>query len=140
MPLKKDVEVAVTQMVDAVNRTDMAAASTWFADGAVIVEDIPPYRWDGPDAVSNWLKVVAGSAKRRGVGAVSMKLGGATRIDVEGDRAYALFPGLLTFRTAGGNFLAEGLLTFTLIVGDDRWLIDTLAWSGPNPKLAECPS
>ena len=134
MSAKDDVTTAVTGMVAAVNRIDMPAARAWFTDNAVIVEDIAPYRWEGPNAVEGWLAAMAGSAQRLGVDAISMTLGDPVRIDVEGDSAYALFAGSLTMRTAVDHYLAEGLLTLTLSTCGDRWLIDTLAWSGPNPR------
>jgi len=137
MSVEDAVKIAVTEMVEALNRADMAVARTCFANGAVIVEDIAPFRWAGPDGVSNWLEVVAGVAERRGVDARSMTLGSPTRTEVEGENAYILFPGCLTIRTGGGALSTEGLLTFTLTAGEDRWLINTLAWSVPNPKLGE---
>jgi len=131
------VSAAVAVMVDSVNRGEMPAACAAFAEGAVIVEDIHPYRWEGPGAVESWLTTMAANAQQLGVTAISMDLGPATRVDARSGRAYAFFPAILALGLESGSLVANGQLTFTLIQNDGAWLIQTLVWTGPEPSLRE---
>jgi len=130
------VATAVRAMVEAVNRGDMAAAVTAFADNATIVEDVAPFRWQGPSAASDWLTAMAANAKRLGVEAIDMRLGEPMRIVVDRDGAYAVFPGRLTLTTGQERLAANGGLTFTLRREEETWRIDSLTWSGPEPAPA----
>jgi ketosteroid isomerase-like protein len=136
MPGSEPVAAAVRAMVEAVNRGDMDAALAAFADNATIVEDIAPFRWQGPSAASDWLKAMAANAKRLGVEAIDLRLGAPMRIAVEGDGAYAVFPGRLTLTSGQMQLVADGGLTFTLRRSGDTWRIDCLTWSGSEPAPA----
>ncbi|HEX6376260.1 MAG TPA: hypothetical protein VFZ91_11130 [Allosphingosinicella sp.] len=124
--------MAVSAMVDAVNRGDFAAALAAFTETPVIVEDIAPFRWQGAGAPSAWLAAMGANAARLEARSIKMTLGQATRIDVEAGSAYALFPGGLSLATAKGDLVSKGILTLTLNEEDGLWLIDTLVWSGPE--------
>jgi ketosteroid isomerase-like protein len=130
---KHAIVLAVTDMVDAVNRGDFASAIAAFSDAPAIVEDVAPFRWKGAGSVSAWLSAMGANAARLDVQAVVMELGQPTRIELDGEAAYALFPGRLKLAKDGGDLVADGTLTFTLERAGGRWLVDTLAWSGPEP-------
>ena len=65
-----------------------------------------------------------------------MALSRPTRIEVNGAAAYAVFPGSLALMAPDGDLVSHGTLTFTLHGGSDRWLIETLVWSGAEPAPA----
>ena len=129
---RSDPAGAVTALVDAVNRGDFDAAIGAFSDGAVIVEDLAPYRWTGRSAPSSWLAAMGENAGKLGISSVVMEAGQPSRTEIEGDRAYLIVPGLLRYVTAGGQLRADGTITFTLVNRSGTWLIDTLVWSGPR--------
>ena len=135
--MSSDIAVitAVTEMVEAVNRGDMGAAIAAFSESPLIIEDIPPFRWDGADAVSGWLSAMGANAARLKISAIAMSIGEPSRIEVEEGRAYALFPGRLSMTGGGADMTADGLLTFTLRA-EDCWVIDSLIWSGAQPAPA----
>jgi hypothetical protein len=133
MSRQEAIALAVSAMVDAVNRGDFAAALAAFAEAPVIVEDIAPFRWQGPGSASAWLAAIGANAARLEARSIEMTLGEATRIDEDSGAAYALFPGRLSLATAKGDLFSEGSLTLTLTEEDGRWLIATLVWSGPEP-------
>jgi ketosteroid isomerase-like protein len=126
---------AITDMVDSINRGDFAAAIAAFSDAPAIVEDIAPFRWKGAGAPSAWLSAMGANAARLDVRAVIMELGQPTRVEIDADAAYALFPGRLKLAKDGGDLIADGILTFALERAGERWLIDGLVWSGPEPAL-----
>lgn len=129
------VSDAIGKMVDAVNNGDFGEVIATFGAEATIIEDIAPFRWQGPDAPSSWLTAMGENAARLDARAIVMKLGRPVWIDVVGPAAYAVFPGALSLATASGKLLSNGTLTFTLERSDERWLIETLVWSGPEPAL-----
>ena len=133
MPRSEPIAAAVRAMVEAVNRGDMRAALAAFTECATIVEDIPPFRWQGPGAAAGWLTAMAANAARLGVDAIDLRLGEPMRIALEGEDAYALFPGILTLARGQAPLAANGQLTFTLRREGEDWRIDTLVWSGPEP-------
>ena len=42
------IAAAVTEMVDAINRSDFVTATAAFSDAPIIIEDIAPFCWHGP--------------------------------------------------------------------------------------------
>jgi ketosteroid isomerase-like protein len=129
------VMATITRMTDAVNRGAMPTAFAAFTASPWITEDGPPYVWRGPGAPKAWIESMGANAQANGISGVDMKLSPASRIEVTGDRAYALVPGRLTYTLKDGNSAhADGLLTFTLQRTGPDWRIETLIWSGPVAK------
>jgi len=127
------ITAALHKMVVAVNEGDLQAVLAAFADSAVIIEDIPPYRWDGPGAVMAWLQAMGANAQRLGVTRITMELIASIRTEVDGSRAYSIQAGQLSLGAGGSELTADGQLTFTLVEQNDVWLIDSLVWSGSRP-------
>jgi hypothetical protein len=130
------VIAAVSSMVDAVNQGAFDKAVAAFSPSPTIVEDIAPYCWQGPGAASAWLAAMGSNAAALGVTAITMDLGPPDRIDVNQSAAYGVFPGSLRLSGASDELCAIGVLTLTLNKSNERWLIETLAWSGPPPAAA----
>jgi hypothetical protein len=128
------VTEAITAMVDAVNRGEFGRAAAAFTAEPIIVEDIAPFRWHGPNAPSAWLAAMGDNASRLGVQSIVMDLGSAVNIVTSDNAAYAAFPGHLILVRKDGELRSSGILTFVLAQRDNSWLIDTLVWSGPEPS------
>ena len=124
---------AVRSLVEAVNRGDMARVPAMFGPSPVIIEDIAPFRWDGPDAPGKWLKAMGVNAAATGMASIDMELGSPIQLASDADKAYIAIPGHLLMEGDGNRLEADGLLAFTLSLVDEEWLIDTLVWSGPAP-------
>jgi ketosteroid isomerase-like protein len=125
----------ITRMTDAVNRGDAPTAFAAFTPGPTIVEDLAPYRWQGPGTPQAWLEGMAANAQAHGFTAINMKLAAPTRIEVTGDRAYAIVPGVLSYTLKDGHSEhADGLITALLQRFAADWKIDTLIWSGPAAR------
>ena len=130
---KNAVVTAVLGLVNAVNGADFDTAVSAFTDAPIIIEDIAPYIWRGSDAPSDWLSAMGANAARLNVQSVLMTLEQPTRVEVVDGAAYAVFPGRLSLVAPEANLVADGTLTFILKSTGDRWLIDSLVWSGPEP-------
>ena len=129
------VMATVSRMTDAVNRGDMPIAFAAFTASPTIVEDIAPYRWQGPGTPQAWIAGMGANAEAHGITTINMRLAPAMRIDVTGDRAYVIVSGLLSFKLKDGHSEhANGLLTVLLQRTGGDWKIDTLVWSGPQAK------
>jgi ketosteroid isomerase-like protein len=129
------VLATITRMTEAVNRGEMPTAFAAFSASPSIVDDGAPYRWQGPDAPKAWLEAMGANAQAHGMTAINMKLSAATRVEIDGNRAYAIVPGLLSYVMKDGHSEhADGLLTFILLKSAGDWKIDTLVWTGPQAK------
>jgi ketosteroid isomerase-like protein len=126
------VFAVISRLVDAVNGGDQEAALALLTSDVTIVEDLAPYRWQGPDAGASWMRAMWENGQRSGMTDIRMRIASAARIEAEGDDAYAVVPGLLTYSGAGPPLRADGILTFTLKRTGETWLISALAWSGPR--------
>jgi ketosteroid isomerase-like protein len=130
----EEVVGTIGRFVDAVNGGDVAGALACLAADVTIVEDIAPFRWQGPAAGAEWMRAMAGNAEAAGMTEGAMRIGAPVRIEVEGEDGYAVVPGVLRLSGGGVSLRSEGSLTFALRRGDDGWLIAAMAWAGPPPE------
>jgi ketosteroid isomerase-like protein len=132
----------ITRFTDSVNAGDQQAAIAHFTADASITEDVPPYRWHGPEAGAQWLLAMWENGQRAGLANIAMTLGAPTRVEVSGDHAYLVVPGALTFEMGGQPRRDDGALTFALQKSEGVWLIGSLAWAGgPRvPSSGDAPS
>jgi len=126
----EEILSAIAEFVDAVNRGDQGDALARLTNDVSIIEDLAPYRWQGPNAGSEWMQAMFENAQRIGIASIAMQLGKAARVEVEGQYAYAIVEGLLTYGGATPR-RSDGLLTFALVQDERGWLIRALTWSGP---------
>jgi ketosteroid isomerase-like protein len=126
-----DVVATIADFVDAVNRGHQEDALSRLTDDVTIIEDLAPYRWHGPTAGAEWLRAMFENAQRNGIASISMQLAEARRVELEGQHAYAIVEGLLTY---GGTVerRSDGLLTFALVMHGERWMIRAFSWTGPK--------
>ena len=128
-----DPGAVIESMVAAVNLGDFTSATACFAEDPVIVEDIPPFRWQGRDAVAGWLTAMGENAARLGVAGIAMELGEVVQLRCVDERAYCVRAGELRLSAQERTLAAPGLLSFTLRRVASAWLIETLVWSGREP-------
>jgi ketosteroid isomerase-like protein len=129
-----EVVAAITDFVKAVNRGDQDRALALLTKDVSIVEDLAPYRWRGPTAGAEWLLAMHENAQANAITGIFMQLGRATRVEVEGEHAYVIVEGHLTYN--GVKLLhSHGTLTFALIKELRGWLISAFAWTGPVASL-----
>ena len=125
----------IIRFTDAVNRGDTPGALGHFGQSPTIVEDLAPYRWRGAGAGGAWMAAMGANAQAKGMTVINMRLGKASRIEVDGDGAYAVVPGVLTYTFKDGHAEhADGVLTFALQRAEGAWKIVALTWTGPPAK------
>ena len=124
------IVAALDRFVDLVNRGEVPAALGCFTDSPSIVEDLAPFRWQGPSAGAEWLAAMAANAQREGFVRIHMGLGVADTVMVDGGRGYAVFPGDLTYTAnAGPPQRVRGHLTFVVTQDRHKWRIEAVNWS-----------
>jgi ketosteroid isomerase-like protein len=134
-PGSAPVLATLTRMTDAVNKGDAATAFAAFTASPMIIEDLAPYRWQGPGTPQAWLEGMGANAQAHGITTINMKLAPATRVEITGDRAYVIVPGVLSYGLKDGHTEhADGLITALLQRLGGDWKIDSLIWSGPAAK------
>lgn len=127
-----EVEATIAQFSAALHAGDSKAARTFLAPRTVILDDVAPYYWGGRKAFENWQADLAKASAARGMREEDAVLGAPTRVDVTGDRAYAILPATHTFKMKGRMMREVAQLTFTLAKDVAGWKIVSWAWTGPQ--------
>jgi ketosteroid isomerase-like protein len=128
----------IHQFIDNFNKGDAAAAAASHATtGLVIIDEVPPYQWQGPDAFKAWGEALAAYDKSKGITDEFVKLGEITRTEVTGDRAYVITDAVYKFKQNGVAMKERAQMTYTMQKTSGGWLITSWTWTGPTPKKAK---
>ena len=115
---------------DSFNKGDLKAAAAAFSPtGVVIIDEVSPHVWVGPDALENWSKALASSNTDQ----VATN-GKPTRVVVSGDRGYVVLPVVYTYKAKGVAMREAAQMVCTLQKGTGGWQINGYAWVGTTPK------
>jgi len=125
----------VKSLADAGNRGDWDTVKAMVADDVVIVDDLPPYEWHGPETPQTFLDAVGAFNKARG--RTDGKGAGLTitRTEIDGDGAYVVLRYTYTFREHGRRFAEEGSQAYTLHNGSNGWKVTGIAWVSGHPHI-----
>ena len=127
---KLDVMASVHQFIDGFNKGDTKTALAACAAQTSIVDDFPPHAWQGPTACSDWANDFDADAKKQGITDPIVTLGKPWRVDVTGDRAYAVVPAKYTYKQHAKPVTESGaVLTVALQKVAAGWRITGWAWS-----------
>ena len=129
-----EVTAQVTRFIDSFNKGDVKAAEATHTDkGVVIIDEVAPYLWQGHDSFKNWLVDLGKHDKALGITDGKVTLGPVARVEVEGDRAYVVFPSTYTFKQKGVATKEAAHMTFALRKADAGWKINGWSFTGPRP-------
>ncbi len=122
-----EIQSLIAKHVNGFNGQDAEIFRTVFAESAIIIDGIAPYRWLNPDAPANWLADVEKWRKDLGVTYehLSYEMGFWT---VEGSSAYAVISGTLTVTIKGQTVDRTGILAYTFSREGGEWKIGAQAW------------
>ncbi|MGA7099995.1 MAG: hypothetical protein WB019_06965 [Pseudolabrys sp.] len=117
----------VRQFVDAFNRGDLKTAC---AGQSAIIDEFPPYLWQGATACGDWSNDFDAYRETNGITDPKITLGLGQYVDITGDRAYVVVKAYLTLKQKGKRVSErEPILTVTLQKGADSWRITGWAWA-----------
>ncbi len=125
-----DVMVVVKDYNAALNNGDFKAAAADSAGQLAIIDEFAPFSWYGAGATRGWFDDYAAWTKRNSVTHDSVVLSTPWRVDVEGDRAYAVVPATFTYLKGDTQVVESGAVwTFALEKANGAWRIVSWAWS-----------
>ena len=122
-----EIKTLIDAHVDAFNTQNVPLFLSVFADDAVIIDGIAPYRWLNPSAPANWLADVEKWREASQVTSehLSYELG---FWNVEGAHAYAVVSATLMVTIKGQTTARTGTLAYTFSKHGEAWKIDAQAW------------
>jgi ketosteroid isomerase-like protein len=126
---KTDAMAVVHKWVDAFNKGDGKAGSSYCADGALIIDDFAPHIWQGSGACANWYKDYEAFAAKGQITAASVALGKVRHLDIDSGYAYLVTPTTLTFTKEGKPVTDKAVVTMALKKGSSGWQITGWAWA-----------
>jgi hypothetical protein len=121
---------AVHAFVSGFNAGDTQAALAVCADAMSIVDEFPPYEWNGSGACLKWIRDYGEDARRNGISDGVVTIHDPRHVDVVGDRAYVVLTADYTYLMQGARMREEGsTFTFALHKPRDAWRITGWCWS-----------
>lgn len=127
---KDDAMAAVRQFVDGFNKGDVKSALAACASPASVVDEFPPYAWQGPTACADWAADFDANARKEGITDPVVTLQKPRHVDVSGDRAYVVVPANYDYKVKGKKAKQSGsIMTAALQKTGAGWRITGWAWS-----------
>jgi hypothetical protein len=116
-------------MARAFNSGDPKAFASLGAPATqAVIDDIPPHYWNGPNAIADWYRALGEANKASGVTGAVGTLSAAKYVEVDGNRAWATFPLVYTFKIKGAARRLNGTLAFALEKVSAGWRVLGFAW------------
>jgi ketosteroid isomerase-like protein len=138
MAANAQLAAPVRQFIDAFNKGDAkAAGATHLASGVSIIDEVPPYIWQGPKAFGAWAADLAKSDKAAGISDEMVTLGAVTREVVSPQTAYVIVAATYSFKQKGVAMHEPAQMTFALKKSGAAWKIAGWTWTGPDPTPAK---
>lgn len=126
------VEAPIHQMIAGFNKGDIKAAKATHVASPMIMDEVAPYAWSGPNAFDSWLSALTKAEAAEGKTDGKVGIGAAVRETIVGDRAYVVTPSTYTFKQKGQTMREAGTFTFALAKGKAGWKIQAWTWTSPE--------
>ena len=123
----------IQKFIDSFNKGDAAGAAATHAADVVIIDEVSPYLWRGPQAFQAWGADLDKDAKARGITDQAVTISAPTREELSGDHAYVVVPAVYTFKERGVAMREAAQFAVVLRKGAGGWLIHGWTWTGPKP-------
>jgi hypothetical protein len=126
---KATVVSLVKEAVDAWSRNDIDVAKRHMSPSVVLIDDTAPYFFQGPTAVSDWLKAYAAESKAQDITDPWQTLGEPIEVEVDGPHAYVAIPAVYGFKQHGEPARVNATVTVTLGKSGKDWSFVSWNWS-----------
>jgi hypothetical protein len=126
---KTAVVSLVREIVKDWSNNDIDAAKRYMSPSVALTDSTAPYFFQGPTAVSDWLKAFAADAKARDITDPWETLGKPKEVEVDGPHAYVSFPAVYGFKQHGKPVRQISTVTVTLEKSGKDWSILSWTWS-----------
>jgi len=105
---KTDVMATLQQFIDGFNKGDVKSALATCASPVSIVDEFPPYAWQGANACADWANDFEANATKNGITDSVVTLQKPKHVDVVGDRAYVVVPANYDYKVKGKKTSQKG--------------------------------
>ncbi|HEY2387712.1 MAG TPA: nuclear transport factor 2 family protein [Candidatus Binatia bacterium] len=123
----------VHQFIDSFDKGDVKGAEATHAADVTIIDEVPPYHWQGRGAFKSWVADLTTYDKANGVTDGHVELGNPLRQEVSGARAYIVMSSEYSFKQKGATMREPSQMTFALKKDRHGWRIVGWAFTGPKP-------
>ena len=125
-----DVMATVHQFTDGLNKGDTKTALAVCAAPSSIIDEFPPYAWQGATACADWARDFEAFNTTNGITVPIATLANPRHVDITGEHAYVVVPATYTYKQNGKKVTEAGsMLTVALQKTATGWLITSWAWS-----------
>ena len=100
-----------------------------FTTDAFVVDEVPPFRWSGPHAASQWVAAVKALLAMEKVTAFSAESGKPVEYMQSNGSAYLILPVTLVATTKPKPVRETGTMTYTFVQAGDDWKISSVVWT-----------
>jgi len=133
-----ELAAPIHQFIDAFNKGDgKTAGATHLAAGVSIIDEVPPYIWQGPKAFETWVADLTKNDAAAGITDEKVTLGAVTREVVSPQTAYVIVAATYSFKQKGVAMREPAQMTFALTKTAEGWRIAGWTWTGPDPVPAK---
>ena len=94
-----------------------------------VVDEFAPYHWTGASANADWFAGLQKSMAQEHSADIALKLAAPDQLNVNGDKAYAVFPTIITSKVHGKTMSEHGALAFALDKAGGAWHIASWVWA-----------
>ena len=125
---KSDAMAPVHQFIDAFNKGDPKTAIAACADESSVIDDFPPYKWQGAGC-GKWADGFAAISKKEGISDARIVLDKLRHVDVTDDLAYIVVTVTLIYKVKGHSKTLPSMFTASLRKEASGWRITGWAWA-----------
>jgi len=127
---KTDVMATLQQFIDGFNKGDVKSALATCASPVSIVDEFPPYAWQGANACADWANDFEANATKNGITDSVVTLQKPKHVDVVGDRAYVVVPANYDYKVKGKKTSQKGsIMAVALQKTAAGWRITGWSWA-----------
>ena len=127
---KTDVMATLQQFIDGFNKGDVKSALATCASPVSIVDEFPPYAWQGANACADWANDFEANATKNGITDSVVTLQKPKHVDVVGDRAYVVVPANYDYKVKGKKTSQKGsIMTAAFQKTPAGWRITGWSWA-----------
>lgn len=124
--------------IEGFNANQPQLAARAFAPDAVIIDEVPPYRWQGPTALADWAAAAAKGAEAFHATNLHATLGNPTWSEINGDIGYMVVPEAVDSLVDGKANCERGLHSFSFRNIGGEWKITASAFAVSEIVSAPC--